>query len=701
MKRVKIINLLHFKLKILKYLLILITASAILLTASAILFINFFPEEKLKNIIVSNAEEILNCKITIGKVEYSLNGISLEKIIIYDGNSVNDPIIVEADDADLGISLIPLFQKKLNIDQIYFNNLKINIIYNDDENSNIEKIINQLVNNKKGGKDSFISTSISAVKLDKAEILLKNPPQNLKPLEGLYKINCIIELNENNNLNITDCKTVLPGKRGTLYPELKIINNKNNFQIMGDISLDKVSLLWVYKWGNNPPVPYHIVSGDVKNFRIKNNIIEGFVKASSSLINSKKIVFADGYCKVDIKKRTVFLSNVNGKIQTSTFNMKSLLFSTAGRLYNFNIHNIDAYITDIIPLLYFIIPIKLFGKIKGDLLYDNGLFNGSLNLQDFGYDSKEKIVSSINTHISIKNSIFKNENIKLRIFNNPCSVSIASVDNHLNKFFININSDRFLYKTDISDKLNNNPINIPADIIGKINIREFQYNDLKFSGIQINYSLSKNKLALNRFSSGFMNGNIQGKGSVILSEIPLRVTSHADFNNIKIQSIAALSGRFKNRLFGSADGKLDVELILSENIANEIKGKVVFSINKGKIINTGIQRGLGLFLSELRYKLKDLEFNKIYGNIDINKKNFYINSFVFNSEDIRLNMKGSMDNNLNASSVKINLEFTRHFIKDLAGPITLNINKYLKGKWYIIPFLVIGDITNSKNIKML
>ena len=132
-----------------------------------------------------------------------------------------------------------------------------------------------------------------------------------------------------------------------------------------------------------------------------------------------------------------------------------------------------------------------------------------------------------------------------------------------------------------------------------------------------------------------------------------------------------------------------------------LKGNAVFNVSKGKVVNTGIQNGLIIFLAELRYKLKDLEFSRIYGNIDIDGKDLTINTFIFNSEDIRLAMNGKINSDLTASNMSVKLEFNNHFIKDIPRPAIAFYNEYLSGRWYTIPFLLNGNITDSKNIKML
>ena len=171
------------------------------------------------------------------------------------------------------------------------------------------------------------------------------------------------------------------------------------------------------------------------------------------------------------------------------------------------------------------------------------------------------------------------------------------------------------------------------------------------------------------------------------------------FNGIKVQKVAALSTKFKNRIYGVAKGNTNLKFLLNENFINTLKGKIIINIDNGKFVNTGVQNGLGVWLSELKYKLRDLEFRKIYGNIDVSGINYYINSFVLNSKDIRLKINGNINNNLISKKMNINLEFTKNFIQDLpTAAVAISLRKNLQGSWYIIPFIVNGDITKSKNI---
>ncbi|MCP4130589.1 MAG: AsmA-like C-terminal region-containing protein [bacterium] len=709
-----IVRILKVKLRLLKYLSIITLILVVLIAAAAALFVVFYPKEKLQEIIITEAEKTLQRKITIDEIDYSLKGIVLKNLKIHNGPTKESPVLAASDDAALGFSIRALLQKELNITQIYLKNLKINVVYDETGLSNIDKMMNQLTQTDKDEKEEessqVIKTKISNIKLENAVISLKKAPRNvegfnLATIEGDYTVNARIEFDDDENLLVSNCKIILPKKRGVIKPEVKIVvpdeSKKKTLEITGDVSVEKASLLWIYTFAMVPQKPYHITSSEISNLKITPQGIEGSVKGSCTLVNSKKRAIVSGYCKVSMPNETVFLSNVNAKIDTSSAIIKSLYLSHTAYLLSFNIVNIDVHIGDVRPILDFL-PAKLFGKIRGNLNYQKKMYNGSVSLVNLGFDTRKKIVSGINTSLELKNNTFKKEKIPLKIYGNPCLASIASTDQSFNKFFININANTFTLGDNSGQQSSGSTkLDLPVTIAGQVFINSLKIKKLDFSRVQLNYFLSGNSIVINKFSTGFMNGQVFGKGRIAVGGGVPVVSTSAAFNKIKVQSLTVFSDQFKNRFFGIADGKANLKFNISDNILDTFTGNIRFSINKGKVANTGIQNGLGIWLSALKYKLKDLEFNIIYGNADINKTNYRINSFIFNSPDVKLKMKGSLNRKLITPKLSIALEFNERFTNDLPEFATqLKLRKYKQGKIYVIPFEARGDITNSSNIKM-
>jgi hypothetical protein len=71
---------------------------------------------------------------------------------------------------------------------------------------------------------------------------------------------------------------------------------------------------------------------------------------------------------------------------------------------------------------------------------------------------------------------------------------------------------------------------------------------------------------------------------------------------MKINDLKFADDNLNNRLFGFADGSVNIGFGFRENMTETLKGNATFNVSKGKVVNTGIQNGLIIFLAELRYK---------------------------------------------------------------------------------------------------
>jgi hypothetical protein len=664
------------------------------------LFMYFFPKERIKEIAIEQARKTINRELTIGDIHYSLRGVVLDNIEILNSDDIamseDDKIFAKADSIFLRFSLLDLLEKKIKLSYIYLDSFRFNILFNEAGESNLQKLIAELTG-KKG--DSALSASISHIKLHNARLTLKKAPDILKPLEGDYGFNGKVQFGREGEIAISDCELNLPENRGRMYPELLVHTGPGGFKITGDVELKKTSLLWVYRWGTRPQ-PYDLITGTVRDLIITSEAVEGYVKASSTLTNSKHLLYADGFCRVSIKNRTVLIANTRGKINNSTLWFNYLQFGFDGSNVKFDANNIDAQVVDVIPLVN-VIPARLYGGMQGELAYAAGVFNARAKVTSLGYDYGSKTISGVNTELTIVNNQFKQSDISVMVFGQACTASIASTDPKLNRVFINIDTERFVFPEKDESEFKNLDLAFPLRVTGRARAKEFIFKEYVLAGADVHYELAGGRLTLNSLSTSFMEGTIRGRGSIDTTMRPPEVALSLAVENIRLQRFFAQSKQFGNRIFGAISGKADIALTLKENTLDTLRGKTEFTIDKGKLTNTGIQNGLGVWLSELKYKLMDLEFNKIYGNIDINGTRYLVNSFIFNSQNIRFNVRGTFNRDLMAEPLHITLEFSKYFIQDIARPLVFasGYNQYLKGDWYYIPFEVTGNFTDSKNIK--
>lgn len=688
-----------------KYLKITAIISVIIASLSFLsisLLYKFYPAESVIKIIKNRTETLLNRKVEIGSLKYSLKGIVMQNVIIYDKSTDNtEPVLLKADEAVMTFSLFSIIKKDFIIRSLYFRGLEINCIFDRDEKSNIEALTAEIKEktSQTGGEKSI---QLSKIILNNCRIKIITPPPLIKPLEGDYRIDSTIAVSENRLFKVLDAKVILPSKRGVLYPELNI-DTTNDFIAKGKVKLENVSLIWTYRFADKDPMlPFETVNGQVNDCEFTKKHIKGSAKVTSTLKNTKSLLSAEGSCTVTIDDKIVYVKEAKGKINTSSSNVDRLVISAKmGEITNFSFSNAAFQLSDL-RLFLDPLPAGISGFAKGHLSYDSGVYNGKIEVSNVAYKGKSEVLSGINTTVEISHNHIKKENIQARLFGSNGTISIATTDNRFKSFYIAVNCDRInLNSIQFGDGTADKKVDIPVTISGKISINDMNYDNFLFKNTNADFSATKKNVKIHNISTSALSGAISGSGGIDLSGTDPSVQTSLRFNNIKVNDIKFSNDKLNNRFFGFADGTANLNLAIKENIIDTIRGNMTFTVVKGKMVNTGIQDGLIVFLSELRYKLKDLEFNKIYGNIDITGKNFRINSFIFNSEDLRLSLNGNLNSDLIARDMNMKLEFNNHFIKDVPRPAVAMFSEYSSGKWYVIPFSLNGNITESKNMKML
>lgn len=675
----------------------------------------FFSEEKIKDIIVNEAANLMHHKIEIDDLRYGFGGVIITGILIYDGTDDDSPVLLKASSIDLGFSLFDLIKQKLNIKDITITDLELTTVIDANNDSNIKKLFKNM---KKTEGKSTISTNVSRIRLKNAHLFLVAQKGVYAPLAGEYVISTEINMLQKGKMQFEDCYLKLPDTRGDMLPNIFITRENGSTIISGDVGLQNTSLLWVYKWMARPSemVPYNVVNGIVKNFKIEitptgNVIIEGNVRITSTILNHPYILRANGFCRVDIKGRSILIYDINAQIDSSSVVLNKLLLDFRGNLISFDAKNAAAnimHLRSLIPL----IPSKISGYVSGDLSYASGQFTGALALQNAGFDVQSGLLTGVNGKISINANRVRETGIPIILMGNPCTASLATIDNNLKNLFIDIKGEKFIIKGS-SEKgqgketsaatqmlLGTEKSQVPLVINGRLDFGTIQYNKLTFGDTSINYSLTGNTLSIQRLTTKFLKGTINGDGRVLLKEKNSEAALRVNFYSIALQDFSSLLPNFEGRMYGSLSGKGNVGFLLSRNFLNTVRGSTAFQIDHGKIVNTGIQNGLGIWLSELKYKLTDLEFNAITGEVDVAGKNLMINKFLFNSEDIRIRLQGKLNDDLEADNMNISLEFTPRFIQDVPT-IALGLQHRKNDNWYTIPFIANGKITDGKNIKMV
>ncbi|HPF05403.1 MAG TPA: AsmA-like C-terminal region-containing protein [Spirochaetota bacterium] len=698
------------KKKIAKYLkigtIVFVSTAAIILSGASLLFY-FYPEESLLNIIKTKSETALGRKVEIKSLRYSIRGVILQGVKISDLDENNnilpdDKSLLEAQEALIQFSLLSLLRKEYTINTLYFKDLSIRWSFDNSGKSNIERIFESFKKKSSEEEQSKTSIKINEIILTDCSLNLVNPPSDFKPLEGVYIVNGKLRLKKDNIFHLSETGIELPAGRGKLFPDISI-DLTEKLKFTGIIKLENCSLNWVYGFAKKKlKLPFETVNGIVDNFELQLPSVKGHAKVTSTLSRSKSIIHADGSCTVDITNKTVVIKDVKNRINNSSSVLDDLFISAnAGEVRRFSVSNLNYSISDLRQLENSI-PSGFSGNLKGNLSYNGAKFNGRMQISECSYKDRTEVFSGLNTEIELINNIFKKESVPVKIFGSNFNVSLAATDSNFKSIYVFIKGDKLdVNNISLSGGKSSSDFSFPINISGKIQVGEIIYDKFLFKNNHADFVATGKTIKLNRVDTSLLSGSLNGSGKIDLSgDFP---TAHinARFNGMKVNDLKFANDNLNNRLFGFADGAVNLNFGFRENMTETLKGNATFSVSKGKVVNTGIQNGLIIFLAELRYKLKDLEFNKIYGNIDVNGRDLTINSFIFNSEDIRLSMNGRINSDLTANNMTVKLEFNNHFIKDIPRPAIAFYNEYLSGRWYTIPFLLNGNITDSKNIKML
>lgn len=673
------------------------------LSGGVVLLYNFYPRDSVLAILSAQAEKELKRNISIEDLDYSLRGIVLRKLKLHNGPSDCPGILASADDAVVRFSLLRLvFKREFDINFINIIGLNLSICYKDGT-SNLENLITDLSTDD----SSSVAARLDTIKLSRARISLQNPPSSLRPLEGEYLLGGIIDFIGDRSLRLSDATITLPERRGVAHPDITLTFPESGFQITGEVSLERCLLGWVYRWGTDLSLPYQDFSGRVKGLKISARSVEGSVQGTSNLPGNRPLL-VNGFCRVNITGERVFISNTRGSVLSTSFLIDEFLFDFDGNIRKFNIKNIDARIDDVRPILSFL-PEELSGAVKGGLAFGDSRYNGQLQI-DAAYGHGDPIVKNVRATVNINGNRIERTTVKALLFSQPFDITFSSLDGSFRKFHADASGAAFTFPTDTrKDRAQKSPgpapisLDMPLEVSGTVSVGALTVGGYSFGKTTAGYTLARKRLQVGPIQTEFMGGEIRGRGTIDFNSPVTPVDCTVAFERLRVQNISRMSERFKDRMFGLASGNAEIGFSLSENIdvRKSFRGKMEFTIDRGKLVDTGIQNGLGILLSDLKYKLKDLEFSKIYGNFTIAGSDYQINSFLFSAPDIRLRLDGHINNELEGD-LKIDLEFTRQFIQDLPNPVLLQLNKYKRDRWYVIPFQSKGkDVTDSKNIVRL
>jgi len=509
--------------RIIKYALLVLTLLLAVSATGIVLFYHFYPREKMLVLLNQKAEEALRCRVMIEGLDYSLRGIVLTGVTVYDPEAQCGEVLASAERARLRFSLIRLaVYREFVINHVSAERLFLNICFRDGV-SNLQRV----AANMKRDDSSSIATRIESVSLEKARVSLKNPPRRLKPLEGEYGIDASLEFLEQNRIRIADCAIVLPEKRGTVRPAITLAVEKGAFEITGETALEQCSLLWVYTWGKNLSLPFLDVTGKVTGLRITSHEVEGSLKGTSTLAGGQPLG-VNGACRVSIDGETVSLAGVQGRVQSSSVLVNEFLFDFSGNIIRFKVGGIDVQLAELATFLKQVPP-ELYGTARGEVSLEQGRFSGAIDL-DAGFDRQRQVVKDLRCKIVAVNNIIAQTPVSLLVYNQPAELTISSGDGNFKKITLNMAMREFLYPQASPDaaarpSTEGVPLRLPFEIAGHIGVESVQADRLALAKCSLDYIFTAGKLVADNMSAQVLGGEVRGKGGVDLSlEKPFEVS---------------------------------------------------------------------------------------------------------------------------------------------------------------------------------
>ncbi|HNV46559.1 MAG TPA: hypothetical protein PLE73_01820 [Spirochaetota bacterium] len=684
--------------KILKPLLLCSALLVLCAAAGAAFFLYRYPKERLGARLAAQIGDAIKRRVVVQSVEYGLNGVILRNVTIRDGMRDSDPVLASVEEARLRFSIRSLvLSLEFKVWWVLLQNAFV-VLSTDGERWNIERLIDDIG----GGSKSPMTASVSRVILSGCRFALAETPGPLRPLAGTYGIGGVIDIEPGAPITIRDARVRLPEGRGSCAGDLAVRREERGATLTGDVRLDNCSLGWVYRWRRRGPLPFAAVSGSITGLSVSTRAVSGAVNADVVADTGARIAVR-GRCAVDIAGRRVAITQAVGTTGSSRVALEEAAFTFGGDLNRLRLGDIDADAREI-NRVYPLLPERIAGRVTGRLSRERGRLSGSLVLGDAAYNPEEQTVTGVNGAIVIENNVFTVRDLPVRFRGQPLRVSVASTDGNLNRLFLDISAPEFRIN-DMPSGDSRGPSfsgGLPFVVTGKSAIGTVFWDNLAVTGFAVSYGLEKDVLSVHHYSCRLFGGEVSGRGTVRFGRTERTVDVSVAFKNAKLQELARLSDKTRDRMFGIASGVAGLQITLPERTGArpEIRGTIVFSIVKGKFVDTGIQNGLVAILKELQYKLRDLEFERISGTIVVQGDRFVINSLTLQAPEIVVTFGGYATRSL-AGDLRIELDFSRAFLKDVPNPAVWGISKYRREGRYRIPVVAKGgNITSSTNIKL-
>ena len=641
---------------------IAVVAVLVVLLAGAFLFLrSYLTDERIRTLVVENAEKSLNRKVLLGAIDLSLfKGIVVRDIEVKERDAKT--AFLRAKEFGLSYQFLPLLSKRLVIDKLSLVNPEIHVWKNADATYNFSDIsapAPKTPETERGKPAGLpVSLNVERIAIEQAKLHYTDLTGKLKKADVLVTADLGISsasekaLSSSGKLDITIATAVLASKEDT--------------RTLKDISADIR-----YKVDVNPEakqVTIHSVDASVLKIPIQ---IRGSVTYGAEA----------GYA-LDLTVPNVALSELRKDILSAFLPEGTALGGNLSMALNaVRKPGKDS-------------PATYKGSIrmsKVSVLYKGlqPVLDGSVRL------TQDAIAIEGMRLISGQNSADITGSVKNYIAYPDADIAIRSRSLALDDLVVPAPAapqKQEAPKTEAAGK-EPEPMNLKMRLNATLDIDKTTYRGIAITHFRSRYELKDNVFRILSLNGSTLSGAFALKGAVDLAQKGYRYNISPELKNMKVEELVnAFAPKAKGKLFGTLSGNADIAGAgtLAANVKRNLKGKGAFAIKDGSLKNAELSSGLLaiLGLQELReipIQTADGKFTMADGIVNLKT--------LIASRDMTIDETGTigMDEKLDLGVlVKISDRLSPKVVSQ--SPVA----RLLSGEkgWTGIPLRVAGTISN-------
>jgi len=648
-----------------KALLILLSVIIVAVVALTIIIKVYITPEKVKELLLPQAEKTLGRKITVGEIRIGiLKSIEVRDLAIKEADGKTD--FLKSGEFVLKYSLLPLLAKRVVINELSLLSPELRIIRDIEGKYNFQSIGQDEktgeVKEKAGTAEPEglpVSLLVSSIILKDANFSFKDQKEELPDIKGVISIDTGITGSGDNKL----------ASKGNLKILLDEIRTKKPEKLIRDISADlKYGVSIDLKSGS-----IHLEKADIQ-----------FQDISLSLTGD--INYLETPLKIDIAlsmsetKTADMLKSISPFVDTAGINL------SGGLSADFKLRGDPGKVDSL----------RTTGEIrlvKVGAALDNvsAILDGNLRFTEESLDIDINGTVGENT-AAIKGSVksyFKNQEININLYSKKLFLD-ELIPATGEKTAAPAQGSGLTQKKTGEEEAK--PLDLKITAEGEVHIDSAIYKGLKMKNFSMTYLFKNNRLEIKKMSA------VAGKGRLNLNSlIDLSIPGYTYNLSFSIDSLHAdevvnsLFPEAKDTVFGllSLNLKLSGAGTLTDNVKKNLAGNGDFNIIDGRLTNSKIPETLSTFLGI--EELRTIEINEAKGTVIIKNGTAKLQS-IFSSDDLSMDPSGNI-----GLDETLDLAFDLKLSPRLTDKVMLNssISSYIKDEeeWGTIPLKVLGTFS--------